>query len=259
MKFGISTASFYPDLTEKAFEGICKFGVPYAEIFFNTMSEIEEGFVKNLKSVADYYGTKVLSFHPFTCAFEPFMLFSNYERRFNDAIEYHKKYFNAMNILGTEIFVLHGDRAGSQTEPSDYYERFAVLRDLGKSFGVTVAQENVVRCKSRDLDFLVNMRKYLKGDVSFVFDNKQAVRSNVDYRDFIDALGDSIVHVHISDNNEERDCLPLGMGNLDVSDLLSRLKEKGYEEGVIVELYRDAFTNTESIFNSYKLLTKLDV
>lgn len=259
MKFGVSTSCFYPELTEKSFEDICRHGLPCAEIFLNTMSELEESYLRELRAVSDCYGTEVISVHPFTCAFEPFMLFTGYERRFKDAVEYHKNYFNAMNILDAKIFVLHGDRAGSKTEPRDYYERFAVLRDLGKSFGITVAQENVVRCRSKELQFLVDMKAYLGGDVSFVFDNKQAVRSGIDYNDFIGALGENIIHVHLSDNNAECDCLPLGKGSLDVRSLLLSLREKGYDGGVVVELYRETLPNTDCIYESVDFLKKLDL
>ena len=38
MVFGISTACFYPELTEKAAEWIAGAGIPAAEVFFNAPS-----------------------------------------------------------------------------------------------------------------------------------------------------------------------------------------------------------------------------
>ena len=38
-------------------------------------------------------------------------------------------------------------------------ERYERLYDLGKTFGVTVTQENVSRCTGGNLDFLVKMKK----------------------------------------------------------------------------------------------------
>ena len=64
MKLGISTASFYPLITEQALEKICKSGIKYTEIFFNCNYELTDGFINELKTIADFYGTKITSVHP---------------------------------------------------------------------------------------------------------------------------------------------------------------------------------------------------
>lgn len=189
MEYGISTACFYPRLTERTVRELAERSVPCVEYFVNTLSEMDPAFVREQRRILDDAGTKVVSLHPFTCAFEPFMLFTRYERRLEDALDCHKHYFNAMNELGANIFVFHGDRWRGENPPStavsdeEYFERFARLRDLGRTFGVIVAQENVERCRSRNLNFLERMIAYLNGDAALVFDNKQAVRSGVDYRE----------------------------------------------------------------------------
>lgn len=256
MNAGISTACFYPMLTEEALNTIAKNGIPYAEIFVDTFSEIKSEYMLEVKKNADFYGTKIVSLHPFTCAFEPFMFFTNYERRFNDALEMHRHYFNAMNILEAKIFVFHGDRFASKCEDKLYFERFAKLRDLGKEFGITVAQENVARCKSRSLDFLCDMVDYLDHDVSIVFDNKQAIRSGIDYHDFINRLYKYIIHVHISDNSKECDCLPIGSGTLNICEFLSFLNKCSSKINVIIELYNELLKNNSQILQSYEKLNQ---
>lgn len=254
MNFGISTACFYPMLTEQALLEISKRNVPYAEVFVDTFSEVKKEFVTELRKTADFYGTKISSLHPFTSAFEPFMLFTNYERRFNDALELHRHYFEAMNILGAKIFVFHGDRAAGKNDNETYFERFARLRDIGKEHGVIVAQENVERCKSRSKDFLCDMVKYLDNDVAIVFDNKQAFRSGEDWGEFIDCLNENIVHVHISDNGKKGDCLALGKGELDINSFLNRLASYSYKGAIIVELYNELLENGDDVFDSFRLL-----
>ncbi len=256
MQYGISTASLYPMLTEDVMALFAQRQIPYCEIFFNTISELSPSYLRDLKETADKGGIRVLSAHPFTCAFEPFMLFTGYERRFQDGIEWHKRYFDAMNLLGASIFVFHGDRKQGVLPDQIYYERFAVLRDLGKRFGITVAQENVERCKSCSPSFLKKMIGYLDGDVSLVFDNKQARRSGIDCLSFVEQFAPHICHVHISDCTSDCDCAPIAEHSPHVEGVLRALEKSGYSGGVVVELYRSMLQKDEDVFTSYWNLTE---
>lgn len=257
MQAGISTACFYPRLTEESMHLLAAHGIPCCEIFVNTLSEIEPEYVKELRRIADSGGTQIVSLHPFTSAFEPFMLFTNYERRFRDAVEWHKHYFDAMNLLGARIFVLHGDRRESPLPDEAYYERFAALRDLGKQYGITVAQENVGRCKSHSLDFLENMARYLDGDLHLVYDNKQARRSQVDELAFLERLGRHICHVHISDATDSCDCTAIRPDSVHIAPVIQTLRAIGYTGAVLVELYRDLIQDENAVFQSWKALKNL--
>ena len=257
MQFGISTACFYPRQTEESLAMLASCGVPCCEIFFNTLSEIEPSYVKELRRIADSGGLRVVSLHPFTCAFEPFMLFTDYNRRFRDAVEWHKHYFDAMNLLGSKIFVLHGDRYQGPLPDEMYYERFAVLRDLGKEFGVIVAQENVERCKSRSLTFLENMASYLDGDLHLVFDNKQARRSGIDPLEFLNRLGQYVCHAHLSDYTDSCDCTAILPDSAHIKPTIDALKKQNFSGAVLVELYRNLIESDEDVFKSYENLKNL--
>lgn len=257
MQYGISTACFYPQETLESVRLLSKSHVSCCEIFLNTASELEPSYVRKMKEAAKETGMRILSVHPYTCAFEPFMLFTNYPRRFQDGIEYHKQYFEMMNVLGAEIFVFHGDRKQGPLDDREYYERFAVLRDLGKTFGITVAQENVERCKSRSVSFLSEMCRYLDGDVRFVFDNKQALRSGVDPVSFVRQFGRQICHVHISDSTSDCDCCAIEKDSSYVKETMNALRAVGYDGGVIVELYRDLLKSEAEIFSSHENLKLL--
>lgn len=258
MHFGISTASFYPLEPENAIKQLGEWKIPNIEVFINAQCELEVAYLKNLRKSIDDYNINVVSLHPFTSGFEPMLFFTEYERRFNDGIENYKHYFQAMNILGAEIFVFHGDNKHNPIDNKIVYERYYKLYQIGREFGITVAHENVDRCKGGNIDFFLEMRKHLHDDVSLVFDNKQARRGGVDYRDFIDKLGDKIVHVHLSDNSSPKDCcLPIGRGNVDFIDLLARLKDKKYNKSILVELYNNVLTSNDEINESYNKLISL--
>lgn len=254
MVFGISTASFYPQLTEVTLQQFAHRQMKCCEVFFNTLSEIRPEYVEELARIASAAGIFIPSAHPFTCAFEPFMLFTGYERRFQDALEWHRHYFDAMNRLGAGIFVFHGDRNGSALPDEEYFCRFARLQELGREYGIVVAQENVSRCRSGSLDFLCRMRDYLGSRAAFVFDNKQAVRSGVETADYFRELGKNVVHVHISDHAGDQDCMPLREDSPVIADLLLQLKQFDYSGAVVIELYGEQLAEMECVYTSLQRL-----
>jgi len=254
MNFGISTACFYPQSLEKTIDVFGENNIKNIEIFFNTFSELKKDYVAEIKKTKEHYGQSVVAVHPFTCGFEPFMFFTDYDLRFKDGIDMYKSYFEVMNWLDCNIFVFHGDRKQGHLSNEIYFERFAKLRDIGKEFGVIVAQENVERCKSGNLIFLEEMLKYLDNDVAFVFDNKQALRSDVSVNEYLNICGKHIIHVHLSDNTNDRDCLPPFEGTLDISDLLSKLKQKGFDKTVMIEVYSESIKNETTFFENFNRL-----
>ncbi|WP_040197691.1 sugar phosphate isomerase/epimerase family protein [Candidatus Soleaferrea massiliensis] len=257
MELGISTACLYPMQVEQALETLCKSGVKTVEIFFNAPSELHIPYLKQLKIMADIYGVHVKSLHPFTSEIETLFFFTNYERRFRDALDIYKRYFEAANILGSDLLVFHGEKNVPGADQRENWERFRTLYHTGASFGVTVAQENVARCKSHDLSYIRGMREYLGEDVSFVLDSKQAIRSGVKFYDLLDAMGKNIAHIHISDFTENADCLPPGEGTFDFESFFAKMHDNSYHGGIIIELYRNNFQNLQDLIASYDyLLTK---
>ena len=125
---------------------------------------------------------------------------------------------------------------------------------MGKEYGVTVAQENVSRCRSKDVDFLERMGACLGGDMALVFDNKQALRSGVDWRQFLERLGHYVAHVHISGSGPEGDCLPLRQEDPELEGILSALHRQGFDGAVMVELYGEHMDSAAPIYDSYRCL-----
>ncbi len=257
MEFGLSTACLYPQETETTLAYYCKKQVEICELFINTYSELAPAYIDNLRRMCQDAGLRVVSVHPFTSGFEPFMMFTDYERRFEDFLELHRQYFEACATLGATVFVLHGDRRQSVCPDERYFQRYGRLRELGKRYGVRVAQENVVRCRSHSAEFIQAMRRALMDDVSFVLDIKQAVRTQQDVFAMIEAMGECLVHVHLSDHSERADCLPIGEGTLNISKLFSALGTVGFDGSVILELYRENFNEPDELFTSLSALKSI--
>lgn len=250
MKIGVSTACLYPTETETALSLLCNSGIRTFEIFFNADCELQGSIYDEIKDIIAAQECEVISVHPYTSAVETMSLFGNYPRRCKDIMEFYKRYFEIMNELGAKIFVLHGALKSADCPESLYLERYSGLYELGKSFGVTVAQENVSYCKSGSVDFLKLMKKELGSECNFVLDVKQAIRSAIDPFCLLEELGESIVHCHLSDNTFERDCVAVGKGRLDFGAFAEKLKEIGYKGSIILELYRNGFDKISELRES---------
>ncbi len=241
MQIGISTANLYPLAIEDALSSLNGMGAETAEVFVNTVSELAPSFTADMRRRAADAGVSIRSLHSYTSCFEPYMLFSAYERRFLDGLEVFKPIYEAAAAAGASYVVLHGDRDGGALPEEESIARYERLYDLGRSFGVTLLQENVVRFRACSPDFVRAMRAQLGEKAQFVLDFKQCRRSGVAVADMINAMGDAVRHVHISDADAAHDCLMPGAGSEDLKTPLSLLKNRGYDGAVIIELYRQNF------------------
>ena len=254
MYIGASTANFYPALTENALDAVLELGFKHTEIFFNAVSELEPSFTKRLKEKADDAGAVITAIHPHTSFMEPYFLFSVYRRRADEMLDNYKRNFEAAAALGASYVVLHGDRENSPLPLEESLDRFEELYELGISYGVRVAQENVVRFRSASLDYLRALRERLGDRAAFVLDIKQTVRCNHTVEEVADAMRGHIVHVHVSDHDNERDCLPPGQGTFDYARLFSLLREQHYHGALMIELYRKGFENGDDLVRAATVL-----
>ena len=254
MEIGASSACFYPMETEKAFQRIAELGFDCSEIFINSRCELEPSFVRELLKIKEAYNINVTSLHPHSSFSEGYNFFSNYKRRFNDGVEEYKKYFEAAAVLGAKYIVLHGSNHPLITT-EEYAERFGRLNEVAVSFGCTVAHENVVKYVGESPGFMREMRRLLGDSFRTVLDVKQARRAGRSVADFIDAMDESIVHVHLSDYSEKCDCIPpCDKGLFDFESLFAALEKIGYKGKYMVELYSDNFSDESEILTSAKYL-----
>ena len=257
MTAGISTACLYPKPLEEALYDLAVNGVTCVELFVNTHSELKPSFAHGASNLLRRFDVKCPSVHPFTCEMEPQMFFSEYERRVNDMLEYYKLYFRLMNTVGAEIFVFHGGKPSSTCTTELYCERYSKLYRLGKEYGITVAIENVSRCRSGSSAFIKEIKAMLGNEFAFVLDTKQAVRSNENPMRFLDVVGDKIAHVHISDSGEMGDCLLIGRGRFDFRKFFDKLAGYNPDCCVVLELYRSGFKGISDLVSSYNILTRM--
>lgn len=258
MRLGVSTACFYPQPLEQALPLLAGFGVHAVEVFMNTESEFSPAFLETLGAQASALDIDIVSVHPYTSLMEGMLLFSDYARRTEDGMLQYQRYFEAAAALGARYLTFHGERdlPTAQEEPARFAQKLAAYRRLcalASSCGVTLAQENVAWCRSKDPAFVRRLYEEVP-ELRYTLDIKQARRAGKDWRDFIDAVGDRLVNIHISDFNASQSCLLPGDGEMDYRDFYARLRAVGYGGHTLVEVYRTNFNQPEEMLRALRTL-----
>lgn len=256
MKIGISTSCLYPMYTEQSFEMLCKNGIQLTEIFFNANCELQPQFIKQLCEIKNEYGITVSSIHPTMSLAESFMLFSNYDRRFYEGLEIYKRYGEIAAELGAKYVIMHGGKPNGTMDNYGYFDRFAAVSEVVKQNGATLLQENVVKFRAGDIEALRNMSDYLGDSVNFCLDVKQSIRGGYSPFDVLHILKDKIKHLHLSDSNENYDCMLPLEGDFNFKHFLDTAKQCGYTGDAVIEVYRNAFGEPQELFASHKKLLK---
>lgn len=256
MKIGISTGCLYPMLTEDCITALTAVGFDSFEIFFNTFSELENDYLDKLKFALDKHNAQVKSIHPFTSSYESFLLFSDYERRFMDGVNMYEMYFRSAKRLGAKKVVLHGLRADFKSNMPDktYFNRFRILSERAKEYGIELLQENVNFFKSNDIDFICNMKRYIPDNARFVCDIKQANLGGINPLEMVQAMGSGLRHIHINDFSKDNRCVLPGQGCFDFKTFFNGVRKSGFDGDVIIEVYRFSFNKIDELKNSYNYL-----
>ena len=256
MRAAVSTSCLFPKPTEDALYDLCLLGVQTVEIQLNAPSECKPVFVNDLAALLSRFGVRCCAVQPWTSAAEGQMLFSRYPRRTADFIEEAKSVFFAAQRLGAQFYILHGAPSGS-VRPEIYCERFQMLSEAGKAFGVTVTQGNVYRHESLSLRFLRDFCRILGDDARLTFDTREAVRAGIDIGEAVRLLGSRIVHLHLSDHGERGDSLRLGQGRFGIAPFLQSLREKGFDGTAVLELNRENFTAASELAEDCQRLDRI--
>lgn len=258
MRIGASTACFYPMETEKAVAALTNSGFRVIEIFFNSFSELQPEFLEKIYKQISSCGCEVTSIHPFLSGIEPFLLFSNYERRFYDSIDFYETFYKAAQILGAKKLVLHGGVFPDRYKLSDeeYCRRFELLAKRGEQFGVETLHENANKFRASSPDFIRAMKKIIPERAKFTLDIKQTIRAGYEPLEILNAMGNSLKHIHINDHTSDKDCLLPLCGDFDYSSFFSECKKIGYDGDVIIEVYRTNFDDIFELSESAEKLSK---
>ncbi|MGN1030144.1 MAG: sugar phosphate isomerase/epimerase family protein [Butyricicoccaceae bacterium] len=262
MKLGISTACFYPTPIEKGIEIIAELGFKNIEVFVNAQSEYREPFCSAYRQRLEALGLNVLSLHPFSSGVEGLYLFSDYERRVDDTLDDYERYCACAAQWGARMLTFHGERnipLGLPRVQDNWERRFEIYHRLcerAARWGITIAQENVAWCKSREPAFLRRLYENLP-ELRFTLDLKQAERAGHDWNEYIDAVGDRIVNLHISDHSPEKDCMLPGAGTVRFDELFARMNSLGYDGAALIEVYDRDFQELRELSASLAYLNNL--
>lgn len=258
MQIGISTASYFNRMPiEDAVRDIGAHGVPVAELFLNTFSEYEPDFVECLAQRLEKAGVSAHSVHPMSTQFEP-QLFSLHPRQRKDAFRIYERVLQAAKRLGARCYVMHGAATLGGAAKNLELERiapiFCELNDMAEGYGVTLALENVSWCVFASPAFGLALRERTGDRMHYTLDIKQAVRSGYKPRDYIDAVGDRLVNVHLCDYSVREDgrflwCMP-GQGVCDFAAVAAALRAHGYTGPAFVEVYSDMYRTLDALFDS---------
>ena len=251
MKTGISTASlFLRQETEQAFSTIKELGASCVEIFFETYYEYRPEFSEKL----DSNGIEVGSVHVNTHHIEH-SLFNPSRRVRGDAYYWLDQVMRSAQILGCKAYSFHG-RVGTKENVDEIADYLREAVEFCARYGVNLCLENVawsIYNKPKIFSYLKERIPSLLG----VFDIKQARRSGHPYKEYIEDMKGAISHVHLSDvDRDGKMCLP-GKGTYNFKEILSRLKDAGFDGNVIIEAYKDDYSDISELKTSLEYLNEI--
>jgi sugar phosphate isomerase/epimerase len=264
MNVGISTASYFNKLQiEDAVLDIGAHHVPLCEVFLNTFSEYEPDFVDMLAGRMQSTGLKAFSIHPMSMQYEP-QLFSIHPRQRGDAWQLYEQVLKDGQTLGATHYVMHGPARLFGGVKNIGLTRIAPilieLADMARGYGIRLTLENVSWCIFNRPDFAVRLLDEIGTEpLRFTLDVKQAVRSGYDPVDYIEAVGDYIVNVHLCDatrlpGGTTRYDMP-GFGEYDFREMFARLAEHRYTGPAFIEVYSDMYDAIPTLYESYARMT----
>ncbi len=253
MEIGMSLACLYPMEPERVVPEVSALNIKICEVFLNTASELEEGYLHSLRETCNRQGIRVYSIHPFTSIMENYLFFSPYPRRIADAVHFYRRYADAAKILGAKVVNMHGDRWLGLDSLSDFADCLAPVMALQRETGICFAQENVFYNSVNHPEFTARLRQRIP-EVRFTFDIKQAFKGGQDACALAEAMGDAMVNFHMNDRDETHLCMLPGQGTVDFDRIAGILSENHYAFPGLIEVYRKNFSDPREIMEAKKFL-----
>lgn len=260
MKCGMSSACFIGKAnTEDTIEIMQKMGVEEAELFLCCPSEFEADYAKELRKRTDDAGIKVHSVHPFALGYEP-QLYSIYERSQKDAEKIFSRIADTARILGAEAYTFHGPANIKYSKffklhyPS-FAKRTKRLSDIAMDNGVHLAYENVFWCAFSNPDFVKSIDEYEDlSDLRFTFDVKQAMQSKYKCEDYIRAMGERLITVHLCDTYKREDEVAPTMpfkGEANFAAVKKELERIKFAGPLMLEVYASNYSDMSQLEDCY--------
>ena len=260
MQVGISTASLFNRYElEDSPAHMAAMGATVCEIFLNTFSEYEGEFISVLHQRVQESGLKVYSVHPMGTQFEP-QLFSIYQRQREDAKRIFEQVLRAGKTLGATCYVMHGPSGLNGAVKNMDIPRIGPmvqeLCEMAKAHSMTLAWENVSWCLFHTPSFGLRLLDATKADdLRFTVDLKQAGRSGYRPEEYIEAVGERMVNLHICDYlSTSGRILPVlpGKGACDFASIAELLYKKGYKGPAFLEVYSDMYEDEAELLSCYQ-------
>ncbi len=259
MKVGISTATLFTRvLTEDSFSVIRRLGGECAEVFLTTRYEYEPSFADLLVERQKETGLEIHSVHALNTQFEP-ELFNPTERTRRDAEEMYIKVLKVGEKLRAKNYTFHGRTRLKRTahiDPVIFGRRMEELGKMALDHGITLCLECVHWAAFAYPEFFTEVKDYCQS-VGAVIDVKQARQSDRDWRDYLNAIGDRLKTVHLSDATENGKICLIGRGVFPFEEFVDYLKGMGYAGPLIIEQYAGDYENYEEVEGSVKYLKKI--
>ncbi len=232
LKIGLSSTG--KELTPSLFENYKKAGIEYMEVT-RPQEEYLETDYPAIRKMADEYGINLWSFH---LPFKPFdkidISTSDNEWR-KKSVQYLAEILKKAADVGFDKFILHSGGITKRTTQAEVDERinracesYAEMAEIADREGGIICVENLPPvCVGKDV---AEVKKLISADerLKVCFDTNHLLPG--DGAEFIRALADKIVTLHVSDYDfvNEKHWLP-GEGNVDWQSIYNTLIDVGYK------------------------------
>lgn len=264
METGISTASFFPRLfTEDAVSEIAKLGAKVCEVFFASRCEYSEEFgniINEKLSLSD--GLRVHSVHALTNQFEP-ELYSLNSRAYADAKETFESVCKVAKVIGARNYTFHGATMLKKAVKYSYNfdliaERVNIICDLAEKYGVTLCYENVHWAYFCNPSFYLNIKDRCP-KLGAVLDIKQAMQSEISWKEYLKAMSGRLKTVHLCDYDDNGNlCLP-GKGTFDFVELYRMLDGEGFDGACLMEVYTKSYKEERELSEAFEFLKECEI
>lgn len=262
MEIGISTASYFTRMyTEEALVPIAKLGASVCEVFLATHCEYTDEFSNvllcELQKANSINPLRVHSVHALTNQFEP-ELFSRNDRAYSDSLATFEKVLQVAKKIGATHYTFHGatmlKRAIKYNFDFDHISnRVNRLVEIAATYGVKFCYENVHWTFFSHPSYFASLRD-LCPSLGCTFDIKQAMQSGVDYNEYFEVMKGRLQTVHLCDYNEEGKTEIPGKGKFDFVTFFKRLREIGYDDVCLLEVYAKDYKNDQELKESFEFL-----
>lgn len=221
-------------LSEDLLKDYVQNGVTYMEVSLTEETIAKTYFMKNPELYGEYCiraGATPWSFHlPFSQELD----ISRTDYKAKETVELQKKYILLAARAGIKVIVIHpsSEPIGNAYRHERMKNSRSALRELAdyaESYGTHLAVENLPRtCLGRSSDDMLELLEK-NPKLSVCFDTNHLLGEPTANADFVRAIGNRIVTLHVSDYDfvDERHLLPL-KGENRWKDILTALEEVGY-------------------------------